>query len=146
MSHDKVIRCRSRRFDCLLQVFSGDRVDWFRYSIMYHSGLLRLMHFDPAIVSVYHGFLGRSLICCASLALMVSNCRYPHLHVLTLDKLARYNSFIILLFCEWTFGRSYDANWPLIFFARMHRVWWLQCISFSFQTFNFVLIVTVYYI
>ena len=30
--------------------------------------------------------------------------------------------------------------------ARMHRVWWLSCMSFSFQTFNFVLIVAVYHI
>ena len=55
---------------------SGDGVDWFRHSIMYHGGLLRLVHFDPAIVSVYHGFLRRSLICRASLALMFSNCRH----------------------------------------------------------------------
>ena len=44
---------------------------------MYHNGLLRLVHFDPGIVSVYHGFLRRSLICRASLALMFSNCRHP---------------------------------------------------------------------
>ena len=44
---------------------------------MYHGGLLRLVHFDPAIVSVYHGFIRRSLICRASLALMFSNCRHP---------------------------------------------------------------------
>ena len=31
-------------------------------------------------------------------------------------------------------------------FARMHRIWWLSCISFSFQTFNFVLIVAVYHV
>ena len=44
---------------------------------MYHGGLLRLVHFDPAIVSVYHGFLRRSLICRASPALMFSNYRHP---------------------------------------------------------------------
>ena len=44
---------------------------------MYHGGLLRLVHFDPAIVFVYHGFLKRSLICRASLALMFSNWRHP---------------------------------------------------------------------
>ena len=44
---------------------------------MYHGGLLRLVHFDPAIVSVYHGFIRRSLICRASLALMFSDCRHP---------------------------------------------------------------------
>ena len=33
------------------------------HSIMYYGGLLRLVHFDPAIVFVYHGFLRRSLIC-----------------------------------------------------------------------------------
>ena len=55
---------------------SGDGVDWFRHSIMYHGGLLQLVHFDPAIVSVYHGFLRCSLICRASLALMFSNCRH----------------------------------------------------------------------
>ena len=35
---------------------ASDGVDWFRHSIMYHDGLLRLVHFDPVIVSVYHGF------------------------------------------------------------------------------------------
>ena len=55
----------------------GDGVDWFRHSIMYHGGLLQLVHFDPAIVSVYHGSLRRSMICSASLALMFSNCRHP---------------------------------------------------------------------
>ena len=33
-----------------------------------------------------------------------------------------------------------------LFFARMHRFWWFQCTSLSFQTFNFPLIVTVYHI
>ena len=55
---------------------SGDGVDWFRHSIMHHGGLLQLVHFDPAIVSVYHGFLRRSLICRASPA-MFSNYRHP---------------------------------------------------------------------
>ena len=56
---------------------SGDGVDWYRHSIMYHDGLLQLVHFDPAIVSMYHSFLRRSLICLASLALMFSNGRHP---------------------------------------------------------------------
>ena len=38
----------------------------------------------------------------------------------------------------------FSGNWP--FFAMTHRVWWLWCIPLSFQTFNFALIVTVYYI
>ena len=31
-------------------------------------------------------------------------------------------------------------------FVRLHRVQWLQCISFSSQTFSFILIVTVYHL
>ena len=31
-------------------------------------------------------------------------------------------------------------------FPRMHRAWWLYCVSLSFQTFNFVLMVTVYHL
>ena len=72
--------------------FSGDGVDWFQYSIMYHGGLLRLVHFDPAIVFVYYGFLGRSLICRASLALMFSICRHPRF---------RYFGFVVLVYVVW---------------------------------------------
>ena len=49
----------------------------YKVKFVYHNGLLRLVHFDLGIVSVYHGFLRRSLICRASLALMFSNCRHP---------------------------------------------------------------------
>ena len=41
---------------------SGDGVDWLWHGIMYHGGLLWLVHFDPAIVSMYHGFPRRSLV------------------------------------------------------------------------------------
>ena len=68
----KVTRCRSRRFDCLLQVFFRR---WGRLVPVQH-----YVSWWPAaivcIVSVYHGFLRRSLICRASLALMFSNCRH----------------------------------------------------------------------
>ena len=35
---------------------SGDGVDWLWHSIIYHGGLLWMVHFDPAIVPMYHGF------------------------------------------------------------------------------------------
>ena len=78
--------------------FSGDGVDWFQYSIMYHGGLLRLVHFDPAIVFVYYGFLGRSLICRASLALMFSNWRHPRF---------RYFGFVVPVYVVWVIGLGY---------------------------------------
>ena len=59
---------------------------------MYHGGLLRLVHFDPAIVFVYHGFLKRSLICRASLALMFSNWQHPRF---------RYFGFVVLVYVVW---------------------------------------------
>ena len=41
---------------------SGDDVDWFWHGFIYHGGLLWLVHFNPAIVSMYHGFLRRLLV------------------------------------------------------------------------------------
>ena len=64
---------------------SGDGVNWFWHSIMYNGGLLRLVHFDLAIVSVYHGFLRHSLISCALLVLLFSNCWHPHLISISLS-------------------------------------------------------------
>ena len=49
----------------------------YKVKFVYHNGLLRLVHFDLGIVSVYHDFLRRSLICRASPALMFSNYRHP---------------------------------------------------------------------
>ena len=59
---------------------------------MYRGGLLRLVHFDPAIVFVYYGFLGRLLICRASLALMFSICRHPRF---------RYFGFVVPVYVVW---------------------------------------------
>ena len=64
---------------------SGYGVNWFQHSIRYNGGLLRLVHFDLAIVSVYHGFLRHSLISHALLALMFSNCWHPHLISISLS-------------------------------------------------------------
>ena len=65
---------------------------------MYHGGLLRLVHFDPAIVFVYHGFLKPSLICRASLALMFSNWRHPRF---------RYFGFVVPVYVVWVIGLGY---------------------------------------
>ena len=43
----------------------------------YHGGLLWLVHFNSAIVSMYHGFLRRSLVFRASLVSMFFYCRHP---------------------------------------------------------------------
>ena len=56
---------------------SGYGVNWFRHSIM--------VHFDLAVVSVYHGFLRHSLISRALLALMFINCWHPHLISISLS-------------------------------------------------------------
>ena len=56
---------------------SGDEVDWFWHGFIYHGGLLWLVHFNPAIVSMYHGFLRRSLVFRASLVSMFFYCRHP---------------------------------------------------------------------
>ena len=56
---------------------SGDEVDWFWHGFIYHGGLLWLVHFNPAIVSIYHGLLRCSLIFCASLVSMFFYCRHP---------------------------------------------------------------------
>ena len=36
---------------------SGDGVDWLWHGIIYHGGLLWLVHFNLALVSMFHGFL-----------------------------------------------------------------------------------------
>ena len=77
LSHDKVPWCGTQRFDCLLQVFFRRWGRLVVHGIIYHGGLLWLVHFDPAIVSVYHGFLRRSLVFRVSLVLMFSYCRHP---------------------------------------------------------------------
>lgn len=35
------------------QSFSGDGVNWLWHNIMYHGGLLQLVHFNLAIASMY---------------------------------------------------------------------------------------------
>ena len=44
--------------------------------LSYHGGLLQLVHFNLAIVTMYHGFLRRSLVSRASLVSMFSFCRH----------------------------------------------------------------------
>ena len=77
LSHDKVPWYGTQRFDCLMQVFFRRWGRLVVHGIIYHGGLLWLVHFDPAIVSVYHGFLRRSLVFRVSLVLMFSYCRHP---------------------------------------------------------------------
>ena len=67
-----------QRFDCLLQVFFR-RWGWLvvaRHNISWWS-VAWSVHFDPAIVSTYHGFLRRSLVFRASFAQMFSYGRHP---------------------------------------------------------------------
>ena len=53
---------------------------------------------------------------------------------ITLEKFIFLETKINDFLLAWMFGRCYGGNWP--FFSRMHSVWWLQCLSFSFKNFQ----------
>ena len=42
--------------------YSGDGVYWLWHGNIYHGGFFLLVYFDPAIVSMYYGFLRRSQV------------------------------------------------------------------------------------
>ena len=104
---------------------SGDGVDWFQYSIMHHGGPLLLVHFDPAIVSVYHGFLRHSLICRTSLALMFSNCQHPRF---------RYFGSVVPVYVVWVASKMKGSHWQQelwinVFSPGLFLMAWWWCVQ-----------------
>ena len=72
---------------------SGDDVDWFWHGFIYHGGLLWLVHFNPAIVSMYHGFLRRSLVFLCVVGFDVFfYCRHPR---------SRYFGSVVPVYVVW---------------------------------------------